>query len=176
MPRTSGQGILKPDVQGGLFCPPSSSMPDRAAPADWSVRVPDVWSIVAPSTQRRTDPAVWTGISLLGHDWVFSSTLTNGTFEQFLARAAVLPALPRNRRMGSGVEIDPMNVMVSPSAAMGTQECVVLFGLGCPPSRQRGRPSFFDAETGTARYRTCRLLDHLSLETGRDGKKTAVNR
>jgi hypothetical protein len=45
-----------------------------------------------------------------------------------LARAAALPAPPSNRKMGFGVDIDPMNVMVYPSAAIDSQRGVP-FGL-----------------------------------------------
>ncbi|KAJ7484776.1 hypothetical protein B0H11DRAFT_2192797 [Mycena galericulata] len=59
----------------------------------------------------------------------------------------------------------------------GIRECVDGRKLqGCPPSRQRVRPSIHDAETGMGRCKKDRLFDFLDFETGRDGKKTAVNR
>ncbi|KAJ7293899.1 hypothetical protein C8J57DRAFT_40541 [Mycena rebaudengoi] len=69
-------------------------------------------------------------IALPGHESAAStSALTNSIIEQFLARAAALPAPPNNRKMPSGVGIDPMNIMVYPTAAMETQERGVPFGL-----------------------------------------------
>ncbi|KAE9409387.1 copper-fist-domain-containing protein [Gymnopus androsaceus JB14] len=49
--------------------------------------------------------------------------------EQFFARAAALPAPPTNRNMGVGVKLDPGNVIVYPTAAMGAKERGVPFGL-----------------------------------------------
>lgn len=49
--------------------------------------------------------------------------------DQFFARAAALPAPPTNRKMGVGVQLDPGNVIVYPTAAMETRERGVAFGL-----------------------------------------------
>ncbi|KAJ4485490.1 hypothetical protein J3R30DRAFT_1364453 [Lentinula aciculospora] len=48
---------------------------------------------------------------------------------QFFARAASLPSPPTNRKMGIGIELDPGNVIVYPTAAMETKERGVPFGL-----------------------------------------------
>ncbi|KAJ7785677.1 copper fist DNA binding domain-containing protein [Mycena metata] len=68
------------------------------------------------------------GLALPGHETA-SSALTSNIIDQFFARAAALPAPPTNRRMGVGVDIDPMNVMVYPSAAMENQQRGLPFGL-----------------------------------------------
>ncbi|KAJ7771944.1 hypothetical protein DFH07DRAFT_211970, partial [Mycena maculata] len=59
----------------------------------------------------------------------FESTSTSSAsqvpasiIDQFLARAAALPAPPNNRKMGFGVGIDPMNIMVYPPAALESQQ------------------------------------------------------
>lgn len=67
-----------------------------------------------------------------------SSTLPSGSqsgsssatslYSQFLSLASKLPLPPSNRSMGRGGRLDPMNVMVYPSAAM-TEERGVPFGL-----------------------------------------------
>ncbi|KIK70354.1 hypothetical protein GYMLUDRAFT_268063 [Collybiopsis luxurians FD-317 M1] len=58
-----------------------------------------------------------------------SSNVSSRMIDQFFARAASLPAPPANRKMGVGIQLDPGNVMVYPSAAMGTKERGVPFGL-----------------------------------------------
>ncbi|KAJ7171776.1 hypothetical protein C8R43DRAFT_1231273 [Mycena crocata] len=71
------------------------------------------------------------GIALPGHE--LTSTMTSSAMtsiiDQFLARAAALPAPPSNRKMGFGVGIDPQNIMVYPTAAMESQQRGVPFGL-----------------------------------------------
>ncbi|KAJ6498010.1 hypothetical protein C8R47DRAFT_315987 [Mycena vitilis] len=59
------------------------------------------------------------GVALPGYE--AASSITTSIIEQFLARAAALPAPPSNRKMGVGVDLDPMNIMVYPSAAMDSQ-------------------------------------------------------
>jgi len=49
--------------------------------------------------------------------------------DKFFARAATLPAPPSNRKMGVGMDLDPMNVMVYPDAARDAGERGVAFGL-----------------------------------------------
>ncbi|RDB28549.1 hypothetical protein Hypma_015071 [Hypsizygus marmoreus] len=49
--------------------------------------------------------------------------------DQFFARAAALPAPPTNRKMGVGVDLDPMNIMVYPDVALGSSDRGVAFGL-----------------------------------------------
>ncbi|KAJ7102497.1 hypothetical protein B0H15DRAFT_919647 [Mycena belliarum] len=72
------------------------------------------------------------GVALPGLD--SPAALTNDSaltsiIHKFLARAAALPAPPSNRKMGVGVGIDPMNIMVYPSAAMESQQRGIPFGL-----------------------------------------------
>ncbi|KAJ7151617.1 hypothetical protein C8R46DRAFT_1122604 [Mycena filopes] len=67
------------------------------------------------------------GIALPGYETAPSSF--SNIIDQFFARAAALPAPPSNRKMGFGVDIDPMNVMVYPSAAMENQQRGLPFGL-----------------------------------------------
>ncbi|KAJ7451132.1 hypothetical protein FB451DRAFT_711523 [Mycena latifolia] len=73
------------------------------------------------------------GIALPGHEIDIPSLTTNNALtsiiDQFLARAAALPAPPSNRKMGFGVGIDPMNIMVYPTAAMENQQRGIPFGL-----------------------------------------------
>ncbi|KAF7340182.1 Copper-fist domain-containing protein [Mycena venus] len=59
------------------------------------------------------------GLALPGYEGVgasssssITSALTNSIIDQFLARAAALPAPPSNRKVG--VDIDPMNVLMYP--------------------------------------------------------------
>lgn len=62
----------------------------------------------------------------------FNGTPTNTVpnfLDQFFARAAALPAPPSNRRMGVGVDLDPMNVMVYPDVARDAGERGLAFGL-----------------------------------------------
>ncbi|KAG7090725.1 hypothetical protein E1B28_009817 [Marasmius oreades] len=63
------------------------------------------------------------GIALPGSD------STTSIIDQFFARAASLPSPPANRKMGVGVQLDPMNVMVYPKTAIETKERGVPFGL-----------------------------------------------
>jgi len=58
-----------------------------------------------------------------------SSSAPPNILDRFFARAAALPAPPSNRRMGVGVELDPMNVMVYPDAARSTSDRALAFGL-----------------------------------------------
>ncbi|KAJ7674425.1 hypothetical protein B0H17DRAFT_988242 [Mycena rosella] len=73
------------------------------------------------------------GIALPGHGHEPASSLNSSVLtsiiDQFLARAAALPAPPNNRKMGFGVGIDPMNVMVYPTAAMENEQRGIPFGL-----------------------------------------------
>ncbi|KAG6857661.1 hypothetical protein H0H87_010230 [Tephrocybe sp. NHM501043] len=46
-----------------------------------------------------------------------SSSSTSNILDRFFARAAALPPPPTNRKMGVGIELDPMNVMVYPDLA-----------------------------------------------------------
>jgi hypothetical protein len=71
------------------------------------------------------------GVALPGHEPpnMFVSSALTSIIDQFLARAAALPAPPNNRKMGFGVEIDPVNVMVYPTAAMESQQRGIPFGL-----------------------------------------------
>jgi hypothetical protein len=55
-----------------------------------------------------------------------ASTSNTSIIDQFLARAAALPAPPTNR---SGFQLDPMNMTVYPMAARETMEHGVIFGL-----------------------------------------------
>ncbi|KAF5377244.1 hypothetical protein D9615_006404 [Tricholomella constricta] len=57
------------------------------------------------------------------------SSPASNILDRFFARAAALPAPPTNRRMGVGVELDPMNVMVYPDAARGASDRALAFGL-----------------------------------------------
>lgn len=54
---------------------------------------------------------------------------TVSMIDQFLRRAASLPAPPPNRRMGIGADLDPANVMTYPRAARDTEERAIAFGL-----------------------------------------------
>ncbi|KAJ7480050.1 hypothetical protein B0H11DRAFT_1265277 [Mycena galericulata] len=76
------------------------------------------------------------GIALPGHESPTSSTLTSqisdSIIDQFLARAAALPAPPSNRKMGVGVGIDPMNIMVYPAAALESKRGVPFGLVGLP--------------------------------------------
>jgi hypothetical protein len=65
------------------------------------------------------------GIALPGYE----SSSTNSIIDRFFARAAALPAPPPNRKMGVGANLDPMNVMVYPMAAIEKKERGVPFGL-----------------------------------------------
>ncbi|KAJ6519225.1 copper fist DNA binding domain-containing protein [Mycena sanguinolenta] len=57
------------------------------------------------------------GLALPGYEASSrSSLITNSIIDQFLARAAALPAPPTHRKVG--VDIDPMNVTVYPPAGM----------------------------------------------------------
>lgn len=49
--------------------------------------------------------------------------------DKFFARAAALPPPPTNRKMGIGMDLDPMNVMVYPDSARDAGERGVAFGL-----------------------------------------------
>ncbi|KAI3621832.1 ace1 transcription factor [Moniliophthora roreri] len=62
------------------------------------------------------------GIALQGQESV-------SIIDRFFARAAALPAPPVNRKMGVGVQLDPMNVMVYPKTAIETKERGIPFGL-----------------------------------------------
>jgi hypothetical protein len=80
-------------------------------------------------------------------------SLSSGTnppsiLDQFFARAAALPRPPTSRKIGAGIHIDPMNVMVYPTTALETEEHGIAFGLvslpkleccggvcGCPEGR-----------------------------------------
>jgi len=63
------------------------------------------------------------GLALPGYEGVgassssMTSALTNSIIDQFLARAAALPAPPSNRKVG--VDIDPMNVLMYPPGGGG---------------------------------------------------------
>ncbi|KAJ7216754.1 kinase-like domain-containing protein [Mycena rebaudengoi] len=84
-----------------------------------------------------------TSIVLPAHELAAStSTFTNGRVEQFLVRAATLPAPPNNRKMPSSVWIDPMNTIVYPTTAMETPERGVPFGLVSLP-KLRSQPASF---------------------------------
>ncbi|KAJ7139483.1 hypothetical protein C8R44DRAFT_727534 [Mycena epipterygia] len=72
------------------------------------------------------------GLALPGHEsasTITTSAIATSIIDQFLARAAALPAPPNNRKMGFGVGIDPMNVMVYPTAAMESEQHGIPFGL-----------------------------------------------
>jgi hypothetical protein len=69
------------------------------------------------------------GIGLPSSSSIDSSCTSSRMIDEFLARAAALPAPPVNRKMGSGTQLDPGNVIVYPTAAMGTKERGVPFGL-----------------------------------------------
>lgn len=70
------------------------------------------------------------GVALPGHDREAANGINSSNFlDKFFARAAALPAPPINRRMGVGVDLDPMNVMVYPGAARATDEGGFAFGL-----------------------------------------------
>ncbi|KAJ6569536.1 hypothetical protein B0H19DRAFT_697849 [Mycena capillaripes] len=69
------------------------------------------------------------GLALPGYEAASTSSITTSIIDQFLARAAALPAPPSNRKMGVGVDLDPMNIMVYPSAAIDSQQRGVPFGL-----------------------------------------------
>ncbi|KAK7029691.1 copper-binding transcription factor [Paramarasmius palmivorus] len=64
------------------------------------------------------------GIALPGH-----GSNSTSIIDRFFARAAALPAPPANRKMGVGDQLDPMNVIVYPEAAIKTKEHGVPFGL-----------------------------------------------
>jgi hypothetical protein len=70
------------------------------------------------------------GVALPGHDSGTTDVMHATTFlDKFFARAAALPAPPINRRMGVGVDLDPMNVMVYPGTVRATGEGGFAFGL-----------------------------------------------
>ncbi|KAF9455318.1 hypothetical protein BDZ94DRAFT_1205886 [Collybia nuda] len=70
------------------------------------------------------------GVALPGHDCEAANGVNTSKFlDKFFARAAALPLPPTNRRMGVGVDIDPMNIMVYPGAARATDEGGFAFGL-----------------------------------------------
>ncbi|KAJ6597624.1 hypothetical protein DFH09DRAFT_903995, partial [Mycena vulgaris] len=66
------------------------------------------------------------GIALPG---IESASTFTSIIDQFLARAAVLPAPPSNRKMAGGLRIDPMNVMLYPTAARQSPHRGIPFGL-----------------------------------------------
>ncbi|KAJ6597707.1 hypothetical protein DFH09DRAFT_1399391 [Mycena vulgaris] len=57
-----------------------------------------------------------------------ASTFTS-IIGQFLARAVALPAPPTNRKMARALRIDPVNIMVYPTAAMKSEQHGIPFGL-----------------------------------------------
>lgn len=85
------------------------------------------------------------GIALPDHT---ENNSTISILDQFFARAAALPAPPTNRKMGTGLHFDPMNIMVYPETARETEQRGAAFGLvslpkleccggrcGCPNGR-----------------------------------------
>jgi hypothetical protein len=56
--------------------------------------------------------------------------------DKFFAQAAALPAPPVNRKMGAGMNLDPMNVMIYPDAARDAGERGVAFGLISVPKME----------------------------------------
>ncbi|KAG6902991.1 hypothetical protein C0995_008564 [Termitomyces sp. Mi166 len=58
-----------------------------------------------------------------------ASSSTSNFLDRFFARAASLPAPPTNRKIGVGVALDPMNIMVYPEVALSDSDRAAAFGL-----------------------------------------------
>ncbi|KAF8060960.1 hypothetical protein FPV67DRAFT_315623 [Lyophyllum atratum] len=97
-----------------------------------------------------------------------SATPSSATnfLDRFFACAAALPAPPTNRKMGVGVELDPMNVMVYPDAARATSDRGVAFGLVTLPKLEccGGRCACPDGNCGCGKTCDGCCKDHLTAE------------
>ncbi|GLB36584.1 putative copper-fist [Lyophyllum shimeji] len=113
------------------------------------------------------------GIALPGST---ASSSTTNILDRFFARAAALPAPPANRRMGVGVELDPMNVMVYPEAALVATERALAFGLVTIPKLEccGGRCGCGEGMCGCGKACDGCCQDHLASAARAEEKRAAT--
>lgn len=91
--------------------------------------------------------------------------------DKFFARAAALPAPPANRKMGVGMDLDPMNVTVYPDAARDAGERGVAFGLVNLPKLEccSGRCECPNGTCGCGKFCSGRCVEHEDENTRKQG-------
>jgi hypothetical protein len=120
------------------------------------------------ASKDRRDCADGCGTCVDHQSGVALSNSESGTnfLDKFFARAATLPAPPVNRKMGFGMDLDPMNVMVYPDAARDAGERGVAFGLVNIPKLEccGGRCGCPDGTCGCGKSCQGRCADHVGKE------------
>lgn len=99
-----------------------------------------------------------------------NSELGSNFLDKFFARAAALPPPPTNRKMGVGMDLDPMNVMVYPDSARDAGERGVAFGLVNVPKLEccGGQCRCPNGTCGCGKSCNGRCADHGDESTGRE--------